>query len=254
MRLWLGLLAAEFEKARRLVVLRAVAFSLLLGPGVMILVLHLVATDITNVVQSPMEVVLGSVVLLAGFGGVVLAASLLGREFDFGTNRVQLLRGVPRAGLLLAKIAVAMLAITALALLASAIGVGETLLVGWAPTASQAVEVLTRTLVLVPLVSLAYVGTTFLGAILGRSAAAGMLAGLALFLGDFLLATLRARIPVDEWLPVTNLFALLGGTFVFILPPGTAPPAGVAAERLALFGAATVLAATFIFERQDVHR
>jgi ABC-type transport system involved in multi-copper enzyme maturation permease subunit len=254
MRLWLGLLAAELEKARRLAVLRAVALSLLLGPGVMILVLRLVATDITRIVQSPMEVVLGSVVLLAGFGGVVLAASLLGREFDLGTNRAQLLRGVPRDGLLLAKIAVALLAITALALLATGIGVGETLLVGWEPTASQAIGVLMRTLALVPLVSLAYVGTTFLGAILGRSAAAGMLAGLALFLGDFLLATLRASIPLGEWLPVTNIFGLLGETFVLVLPPGTAPAVAVAAQRLMLFGVATLFAAGYVFERQDIHR
>lgn len=81
-----------------------------------------------------------------------------------------------------------------------------------------------------------------------------MLAGLALFLGDFLLATLRARIPLGEWLPVTNLFVLLGGTFAFVLPSGTAPTAGVAAGRLALFGAATILSAAYIFQRQDVHQ
>lgn len=253
MRFWLGLLAAEFEKLRRLVVFRAVAISLLVGPGVMILVLRLVTTDITNVVASPDEIVLGSVVLLAAFGAVVLSASILGREFDLGTARVQLLRGAPRSGLLLAKITIALLAGIAVSLPAALLGIGETMLVGWEPTASQAAEVVTRTLLLVPLVSLPYVGITLLGAIAGRSTAAGMLAGLLLFLGDFLLATLRTPIPFGEWLPVTNLFTLLGGTFTFVLPPGTAPATGVAAERLALFGVATILAGLLLFQRQDVH-
>jgi ABC-type transport system involved in multi-copper enzyme maturation permease subunit len=254
MRIWLGLLAAEFEKLRRLVVFRAVAISLLVGPGVMILVLRLVAADITNVVASPDEIVLGSVVLLAAFGAVVLSASILGREFDLGTARAQLLRGAPRSGLLLAKITIALLAGIAVSLPAALLGIGETMLVGWERTASQGAEVVTRILLIVPLVSLPYVGITLLGAILGRSAAAGMLAGLALFLGDFLLTTLRTRIPLGEWLPVTNLFTLLGGTFTFVLPPGTAPPTGVAAERLALFGVATILAGVLLFQRQDVHQ
>lgn len=114
MRPWLGLLAAEFAKLRRLVVFRAVALSLLIGPGVMIIVLRLVTADITNVVASPMEIVLGSVVLLAAFGGVVLSAALLGREFDLGTARSQLLRGVPRSSFLLVRIAAALSSATAL--------------------------------------------------------------------------------------------------------------------------------------------
>ncbi len=254
MRLWIGLLASELVKLRHLVVFRAVALSLLIGPGVMILVLRLVASDITTVVQSPGEVVLGSVVLLAAFGGVVLSAAILGREFDQGTARAQLLRGASRSGLLLAKIAAALLSVTAVALVAALLGVGEAWLVGWEPTAAQAAEVIVRTLALVPLVSLAYVGVTMLGAILGRSAAAGMLAGLALFLGDFLLSTMRARIPLGEWLPVSNLFALLGGTFALVLPSGVAPSASVAVGRLTAFGVASILAAAFIFERQDVHQ
>lgn len=254
MKQWLGLLAGEFTKLRHQVVLRAVVLSLLIGPGVMIIVLGLVSTDITNVIASPMEIVLGSVVLLAAFGGVVLSAAILGREFDLGTARAQLLRGVSRSGLLLAKIAAGLLATTAAALLATLLGIGEAWLAGWEPTAAQAAEVIVRTLAFVPLVSLAYMGATLLGAILGRSSAAGMLAGLSLFLGDFLLATLRTRIPLGEWLPVTNLFALLGGTYAFILPAGVVPPVGVAVGRLAGFGASMILAAGLVFRQQDIHQ
>ncbi len=254
MRLWLGLLGAEFTKLRHLVVFRAVVVSLLLGPGVMILVLRLVASDITTVVESPGEVVLGSVILLAAFGGVVLSAAVLGREFDLGTARVSLLRGAPRFRLLLAKIATAILSACGASLAATLLGIGEAMLVGWEPTAAQAAEILARTLALVPLVSLSYVGVTMLGSILGRSAAAGMLAGLALFLGDFLLSSMRTRIPLGEWLPVTNLFTLVGGTFASILPPENVASAGVAVGRLMAFGAAAILAAAVVFERQDIHQ
>jgi len=247
-------LAAEFAKLRRQVVFRAVVLSLLIGPGVMILVLRLVSSDISDIVVSPMEVVLGSVVILAAFGSVVLASAILGREFDWGTARAQLLRGVSRFDLLLAKLITALLSTTAAALLAALVGVAEAWLAGLEPDASQAAQVVTRTLALVPLGSLAYVGVTLLGAILGRSSAAGMLAGLVLFLGDFLLSTLRTRIPLGEWLPVTNLLALLGGTFTVILPSGTVLPESLAVGRLLLFGAATVVAALLVFQRRDVHQ
>jgi ABC-type transport system involved in multi-copper enzyme maturation permease subunit len=251
MRLWLGLLAAEFAKLRRLVVLRAVAGSLLVGPAVIILVLRLVASDITRVVRSPLEVVLGSVVLMAGFGGVVLAASLLGREFDLGTTRAQLLRGAPRTGLLLAKAAAALLTISAASLLASAVAVAETLLVGWGTTVSQAGVVLARTVGLTLLVSLAYTGATFLGAILGRSSAAGMLAGLALFLGDFLLSTLRTPSALSEWLPVASLLTLLGGTFAALIPSERALTTGAAVQRLLILGGVLLFGAVWLFHRQD---
>lgn len=84
MRLWFGLLSAEFAKPRRLTVFRAVALALLLGPEVMSLVLRLLASEVPAVVESPWESVLGSVVLTAAFGGVVVAAAMLGREFDQG--------------------------------------------------------------------------------------------------------------------------------------------------------------------------
>jgi len=254
MRRWIGLVRAELAKLRRLVVFRAVAWSLLLGPGAVVLALRLVASDISTVVGSPGEVVLGSVVLLAAFGGIVLAASLLGSEFDQGTARMLLSRGAPRFSLLSAKVVVALVAVTAAGGVASLAGTGEAILAGWQPTAGQAAEVVGKTLALVPLVSLVYIGFTALGAIVGRSTAAGMLAGLLLFLGDFLLATLRTPIPLGEWLPVANLFALLGGTFAFVLPPGTVPTASGAAQRLALFGVATVVSAAYIFQRQDVHQ
>jgi ABC-type transport system involved in multi-copper enzyme maturation permease subunit len=248
------LVGAELAKLRHMVVFRAVAWSLLLGPAAVILILRLVASDISAAVGSPGDIVLGSVVLLAAFGGTVLTASLLGGEFDQGTARMLLSRGISRLSLLSVKMVVAVVAVTAAGELASLAGTGEAMLAGWQPTARQGAEVLGRTLWLVPLASLAYVGFTALGAIVGRSTAAGMLAGLLLFMGDFMLATLRTPIPFGEWLPVANLLALLGGTFSFVLPPGSAPTAGVAAARLAIFGVLTILAGTLLFQRQDVHR
>jgi len=252
MKTWPGLLAAETVKLRRLVVLRAVGLSLLLGPGVMIVILSLVTDDIHTIVEAPMEIILGIIVLLAAFGGVVLAAAMLGREFDLGTVRATLLRGVPRPAFLLTKIAAAILAMTVLSFIAALLGVGATVLAGWAPTSAEAVGTITQALWLVPLASLAYIGFTALGAILGHSVAAGMLAGLALFLGDFLLMTLRIGIPFGEWLPVANLFALLGKTFDLGLSTGAAPSAGVAALRLAGFGGVTVIVGLLLFERMDV--
>ncbi|HEY69660.1 MAG TPA: ABC transporter permease subunit [Anaerolineae bacterium] len=254
MKDWLKLLAAESAKLRRLAVLRAVALSLLLGPGVMVVILSLVSVDIRTIVASPADIILGSVVLLAAFGGVVLAATMFGREFDLGTARVMLLRGIPRGGFLLAKLAVAILTVTILSLLAALVGVAETLLAGWQPTAAHAAQVVWSVVWVVPLVSFAYVGFTALGAILGRSVAAGMLAGLALFLADFLLTTLGSRIPFGEWLPVTNMFALLGETFGLMLAGNVELSVGVAALHLAGFGAVTVVAGWFLFARGDIHR
>jgi hypothetical protein len=219
-----------------------------------ILVLRLVASDISAAVGSPGEIVVGSVVLLAAFGGIVLTASLLGVEFDHGTARMLLSRGMSRFGLLSVKVVVAVVVMTAAGGLASLAGAVEAMLAGWHPTSTQAAEVVGKALWLVPLISLAYVGSTALGAIIGRSVAAGMLAGLLLFLADFLLATLRTPIPFGEWLPMTNLFALLGGTFTLLSAPGAVPNVRVAAERLAMFALATILAGTFILQRQDVQR
>jgi hypothetical protein len=57
--------------------------------------------EVPTVVQFPRQSVLGSVVLTAALGGVVLAATMLGREFDQGTVRALLLRGIPSFGFLL---------------------------------------------------------------------------------------------------------------------------------------------------------
>ena len=137
MRRWIGLVRAELAKLRRLVVFRAVAWSLLLGPGAVVLALRLVASDISTVVGSPGEVVLGSVVLLAAFGGIVLAASLLGSEFDQGTARMLLSRGAPRFSLLSAKVVVPLVAVPAAGGVASLAGTGEAILAGWQPTAGR---------------------------------------------------------------------------------------------------------------------
>src|SRR3990170_4184782 len=73
-----------------LVVTRAVALAILLGPSVIVGALRLATTDVNTIVEDPGDIVLVSVVLLAGVGVLVLAASVFGQEYDLGTGRVLL--------------------------------------------------------------------------------------------------------------------------------------------------------------------
>jgi ABC-type transport system involved in multi-copper enzyme maturation permease subunit len=252
MNLWRGLLAGEVIKLRRTSSAKAVALAILLGPLAVVLALRLVSSDISDIVESPSEIVVGTVALMAAIGIVVLGAASLGREFDSGTARTLLLHGASRGGWITAKAAVLLVTIAAASLCAVAAGLVAVSFAGWRPGGAQVADVLATTLALIPLACLPYFGATALGAIVGRSTAAGMLAGLALFLGDFLLSTLRTSIPFAEWLPVANLFVLLGDSFSSILPSEVVAPAWVAAMRLLLVGAGLIGGATWLFRRQDV--
>jgi hypothetical protein len=78
-----------------------------------------------------------------------------------------------------------------------------------------------------------------------------MLTGLMLFLGGFLLATLRTRLPLAGWFPEANLLSILGGDFAtaLVLDPVTT---ATAVSRLLAVGAGLLAAAGMLFERQDL--
>jgi hypothetical protein len=80
-----------------------------------------------------------------------------------------------------------------------------------------------------------------------------MLAGLTFFLGDFLLGTVRTRLPLSGWMPVANLFTVAGIFQSEMAGPQTLSP-GDSFLRLLVVGAGLVAAATLFFRRQDVTR
>ncbi len=253
MTAWLRLLQIELFKLRRLVVTRAVVLSIILGPAVMVGVLRLATAEVRTIVEDPGDIVLVSVVLLAGVGAVVMAAATFGREYDLGTGRGLLMRGSPRTGMVAAKTA-AMLAVAGCTgVVASGLGAIAMRAVGWQPSLSEAVWLLAETSGLVVLVGLSYTGAAALGAIVGQSTTAGMLAGLTFFLGDFLLGTVRTRLPLSDWMPVSNLFTVAGIFESAIAGPQTHSP-GDSFLRLLMVGAGLVFAAALLFRRQDVTR
>jgi ABC-type transport system involved in multi-copper enzyme maturation permease subunit len=253
MSVWLRLLRIEWFKLNRLVVTRAVVLSIILGPLVMVAMLRLATNDVRTIVEDPGDIVLISVVLLAGVGAVVMAAATFGREYDLGTGRGLLMRGSPRVGMAIAKTTVMLAAAGCTGVVASGIGALAMRAVGWQPSASEAIQLLAQTGGLVVLVGLSYTGAAAFGAIAGQSTTAGMLAGLTFFLGDFLLGTVRTRLPLSDWMPVSNLFTVAGIFESAIAGQQTRSPLD-STLRLLMVGAGLVFAAGLLFRRQDVTR
>jgi hypothetical protein len=140
---------------------------------------------------------------------------------------------------------------TAVGLVATGIGLASAVTAGWRPPLADVGLVLVEAVTLLPLSSLVYLAAAALGVVVGRSTTAGMLTGLMLFLGGFLLATLRTRLPLAGWFPETNLFSILGGDFASALvrdPVSTA----TAVSRLLTVGAGLLAVAGMLFERQDL--
>ncbi|MCJ7706426.1 MAG: ABC transporter permease [Anaerolineales bacterium] len=250
MRVLNALVSQEFLKLRRMATLRAVLISLCLGPTVVVGILRLATSDIAGV-TDPGSLVVGTVVILGGIGSAILAAGTFGQEYDLATGRALLLRGAPRAGFLAAKVITLLIIVTAVGLVATGIGLASAVTAGWRPTPAGLVPLFAQAAILLPLSSLVYLAAAALGAVVGRSTAAGMLAGLILFLGGFLLATFRARVPLAAWFPEANLFSILGGDFASALvrdPVSTA----TAVSRLLTVGAGLLAIAGMLFERQDL--
>jgi ABC-type transport system involved in multi-copper enzyme maturation permease subunit len=249
---WIALVRAEFDKLHSDNVLRAVVVAITSGPLVIVLILWSVSSDISHVLEQPGPIPLGTAVLLTGIGAAVLAASTFGREYDIGTVRTILERGVSRDGWITAKMVVLVLSLSLASLVSVGLGLGATSLAGWHPHEGEAVELIARAVVVLPLSCLTYGGMAALGSILGRSAAAGMIAGLALFLGDFLLSTGRPLSPLGSWLPAGNLLSMIGGAFSSVIPTEGKVTVGIAALRLLTVGIALLSSAILIFSRRDV--
>jgi ABC-type transport system involved in multi-copper enzyme maturation permease subunit len=250
MRVLNALVSQELLKLRRMATLRAVLISICLGPTVVVGILRLATSDIAGV-TDPGLLVAGTVVILGGIGTAILAAGTFGQEYDLATGRALLLRGAPRIGLLAAKAAALLAIMTAAGLVATGIGLASAATAGWRTSLVEVGSLFAKTATLVPLSSLVYLAAVALGVVVGRSTTAGMLTGLMLFLGSFLLATLRTRLPLAGWFPETNLFSILGGDFTSALvrdPVSTA----TAVSRLLTVGAGLLAVACMLFERQDL--
>jgi ABC-type transport system involved in multi-copper enzyme maturation permease subunit len=250
MRVLNALISQEFFKLRRMATLRAVLISLCLGPTVVVGFLRLATSDIAGV-TDPGLLVAGTVVILGGIGTAILAAGTFGQEYDLATGRALLLRGAPRAGFLAAKVITLLMIMTAVGVASTVVGLASALAAGWRPPLADVGVLLVKAVTLLPLSSLVYLAAAALGVIVGRSTTAGMLTGLMLFLGGFLLATLRTRLPLAGWLPETSLFSILGGDFASVLvlhPVSTA----TAVSRLLTVGVGLLAVAGMLFERQDL--
>jgi len=245
-----ALVSQEFLKMRRMVILRAVLIALCLGPAVVIATLRAVTSDI-DAVTDPGLLIVGVVVVLGGIGSAILAAGVFGQEYDLATGRGLLLRGAPRCGLLAAKVVSILAVMTAAGLVSVAAGLACAMAAGWSASLVQVGALFAKTATLVPLSSLVYLAAAGLGAVAGRSSAAGMLVGLMLFLIGFVLATLQTSYPLAGWFPETNLFSILGGDFAAALGIESATMAS-AVSRLLVVGAGLLAAAVALFDRQDL--
>ncbi len=235
---------------RRMVILRAVLIALCLGPAVVMATLRVVTNDIDSV-TNPGLLVVGVAVILGGIGSAILAAGVFGQEYDLATARGLLLRGVPRWSFLAAKVVSILAVMTAGGLISVGFGLTCAVAAGWETSLAEAVSLFVKTATLVPLSSLVYLAAAGLGAVVGRSSAAGMLVGLMLFLTGFVLATLQAHYPLVGWFPETNLFSILGGDFAAALGIESATMAS-AVSRLIALGAGLLAAAAALFDRQDL--
>jgi ABC-type transport system involved in multi-copper enzyme maturation permease subunit len=250
MTLFVAITLSEMAKLRRQVTLRAVGIAQILGPVLILGIIRLVTSDIGSLID-PGSVVVGTVVLLAGIASVVLAAVVFGQEYDFGTVRSLLMRGAPRAMLLAAKVVAVVVAVNVIGWIALAVGFSAAAAVGWRPAGSEVGQAMLLGVSLLPLGCLAYVGASALGSTLLRSTPAGLVLGLLLFLGGFLLSTLRVQTPISEWSPVGNLLISLGGVFAQVSSiTSSVGPAGAVARTLGV-SLALLVSTGFLFARQD---
>lgn len=250
MSLLVTLTRNEVDKLRRQVILRAVGIAQIAGPVFLVLIMRLVTANIESLID-PGSVVVGTTVLLAGIASIALVAPTFGQEYELGTGRSLLMRGVPRSALVTAKVIAVLILVNLLGWVALAVGFATAAIVGWTPGAADILQSAAQGVCLLPLGCVAYLGASALVCIVFRSTAAGLLAGLAVFLGGFLLSTLRVHTPVSDWSPVGNLLVSLGGVFAQVSGvTATVSPAAAVIRNLGV-GFALLGSAGFVFVRQD---
>jgi ABC-type transport system involved in multi-copper enzyme maturation permease subunit len=212
---------------------------------------------------------IGEVLLLFTLTTVVVAVLALGNDYELGTVRAILSRGVPRHQFLLAKVAATVIAALANGLAYMTSGVLAASLAHLAysdvPLAEAAgANLVWRALGVVMVLGLTgfvAAGVVMLALVLGRSAWIGMLAGLGGFLGDFIVGGLRF-VQTTAYRYTVSYHALSLLERCFPTDPGlrmsvtgsasdwTSP--GRAIAVLLLYGCAITLAAIFLFRHQDV--
>jgi ABC-type transport system involved in multi-copper enzyme maturation permease subunit len=212
---------------------------------------------------------IGEVLLLFTLTTVVLAVLALGNDYELGTVRVLLSRGVPRHQFLLAKIAATVVAALANGLAYMASGVLAASLAHLAYSDVPLAEAAGANLVWRALGVVMVLGLTgfvaaavvMLALVLGRSSWIGMLAGLGAFLGDFFVGGLRF-VQTEAYRYTVSYHALSLLERCFPSDPGLRMSAAWSTSNLAspgraiavllLYGCAITLAAVLLFRRQDL--
>ncbi len=246
----LALTFNELDKLRPQAILRAVGVAQILAPVVILGLMRLVDPNITALID-PGSIVVGTVVLLAGIASVALTASVFGQEYDLGTVRSLLMRDPSRTVLVAAKVVAILLTVNIIGWIALAAGLPVAVAFGWKPPFAEVLRIILQAASLLPLGCLAYIGASALGSTAFRSTAAGLLLGLAIYLGGFLLSTMRVHTPLAEWSPAGNMLTSLGGVFAEVSSETSTVSAAGAAARTFGTGLALLMASAIVFARQD---
>ena len=212
---------------------------------------------------------IGEVLVLSTLTTIVVAVLALGNDYELGTVRVLLSRGIPRHQFLLAKIAATVVAALANGLAYMASGVLAASLAHLAYSDAPLAEAAGANLVwralgvvlVLGLTGFVAAGVVMLALVLGRSSWIGMLAGLGAFLGDFFVGGLRfVQTEAYRYTVSHHALSLLERCFPSDLrlrmstawsTSDLASP-GRAIATLLLYGFALTLVAILLFRRQDL--
>ncbi len=266
---FLRLTGVEMRKFWGKPVARAVLGLMLIGPAAGEGLLLLADKNSAVFPKVTTLMFIGEVLLLFTLTTVVVAVLALGNDYELGTVRVLLSRGVPRHQFLLAKIVATVAAALANGLAYMTSGVLAASLAHLAysdvPLAEAAgANLVWRALgavVVLGLTGFVAAGVVMLTLVLGRSAWIGMLAGLGAFLGDFFVGGLRlVQTTACRYTVSYHALSLLERCFPSDLSlrmsnawsaSDLASPARAIATLL-LYGCALTLAAILLFRRQDL--
>jgi ABC-type transport system involved in multi-copper enzyme maturation permease subunit len=266
---FLRLTGVEMRKFWGKPVARAVLGLMLAGPiaGEGLLLLADKSSAVFPKVTTLMFI--GEVLLLFTLTTVVVAVLALGNDYELGTVRVLLSRGVPRHQFLLAKIVATVAAALANGLAYMTSGVLAASLAHLAYSDVPLAEAAGANLVwralgavmVLGLTGFVAAGVVMLALVLGRSAWIGMLAGLGAFLGDFFVGGLRL-VQTEAYRYTVSYHALSLLERCFASDPRLRMSAAWSASALAsparatavllLYGCALTLAAVLLFRRQDL--
>jgi len=215
----------------------------------------------------------GEILLFISLMMVVVAVMALGNDYELGTVRTIISRGVDRYQFLLSKIIATVSAALVNGFAYMASGLAATSLVHSAYSSVPLLDaaghdLLWRALgavLVIGLTGFVSTGVVMLALVLGRNSWVGMLAGLGSFLGDFYVGGLglaMADTDAHRYTVTYHALSLLKRCFVsdphmqissatWLFPDELAEP-GRAVAVLFLYGCAFTLAAVLLFRRQDL--